>query len=162
MKQHTTEHLLTRESSRVLHTKLNNKQNQDQTKGVFYHNTVSFSFTCSTNSAEQGRLLFPPFLKPEYKKNSIFMSRVYETKKAFSRRRSEHTDRNVKLKPTVLFRTTPTHQRQSIHGVTTNLSMAYFHHAKFQILLKGSVQLLKIIIIIKPFLILSNGERLIV
>ena len=106
MKQHTTEHLLTRESSRVLHTKLNNKQNQDQTKGVFYHNTVSFSFTCSTNSAEQGRLLFPPFLKPEYKKNYIFMSRVYETKKAFSRRRSEHTDRNVKLKPTVLFRTT--------------------------------------------------------
>ena len=26
-----------------------------------------------------------------------------------SRRQSEHTDRNVKLKPTVLFRTTPTH-----------------------------------------------------
>lgn len=28
----------------------------------------------------------------------------------FSRRRSEHTDRNVELKPTVLFRTTPTHK----------------------------------------------------
>ena len=27
----------------------------------------------------------------------------------FSRRRSEHTDQNVKLKPLVLFRTTPTH-----------------------------------------------------
>ena len=30
------------------------------------------------------------------------------------RRRSEHIDRNVKLKPTVIFRTSPTHQRQSL------------------------------------------------
>ena len=29
--------------------------------------------------------------------------------KAFSRRSSEHTDRNVELKSTILFRTTPTH-----------------------------------------------------
>ena len=33
---------------------------------------------------------------------------------AFSRRRSEHTHRNVELKPTVLFRTTPTHNSWEI------------------------------------------------
>ena len=41
----------------------------------------------------------------------------------FSRRWSEHTDRNVKLKPTVLFRT-PQLIRDSLHSVTANLSIS--------------------------------------
>ena len=46
---------------------------------------------------------------------------------AFSRRKLEHTDRNVELKPTVPFRTTPTHLEmlESLHGVTANLSISF-------------------------------------
>ena len=44
----------------------------------------------------------------------------------FSRRWSGLTDRNVELKPSVFFRTTPTH---------LEIIKSYFHRAKFQILL---------------------------
>ena len=49
---------------------------------------------------------------------------------SFSRRRSEHTDRNVELKPTVLFRTTPTHLEIAVHSQPpTVLSFNITHRA---------------------------------
>ena len=55
----------------------------------------------------------------------------------FSRRRSEHTDRNVELNPTVLFRTTAQLIRDSLYMCyCKTFHIVTFHHAKFQILLK--------------------------
>ena len=41
--------------------------------------------------------------------NNIVIIILHSNCLFFSRRRSEHTDRNVELKPTVLLRTIPTH-----------------------------------------------------
>ena len=53
----------------------------------------------------------------------------------FSRRRSEHTDRNVELIQRFFSEPPQLIERLLLHGVTANFSISYFHHAKFQILL---------------------------
>ena len=66
-----------------------------------------------------------PLENTVYTKCQMALSSRQHQSPVFSRRWSEHTDRKVKLKPTVLFRTTPT------------LFISYFHHAKFKILLNS-------------------------
>ena len=77
---------------------------------------------------------FPAFVHHQANPPQQYLSSIQHQSPAFSRRRSEHTDRNVELKatvifrttPTVLFRTTPTHRERSLHGVTANISLYCF------------------------------------